>query len=86
MTGEKLFPIRLLNGLRISQELGRERRALDYELQRRVIEAERTIREARLWWIAVISAVASVVSALTAAYWGGLSFGDSRSPIVVPET
>lgn len=45
---------------------GRERRASDYELQRRVIEAERAIRESRLWWIAVISAVASLVSAVIA--------------------
>jgi type IV secretory pathway component VirB8 len=38
----------------------------DWELQRRVIEAERSIRESRLWIVALISAIASVVSALTA--------------------
>lgn len=41
-------------------------RACDYELQRRVIEAERATRESRLWILAVISALASVVSALAA--------------------
>ena len=45
---------------------GRHPRASDCELQRRVIEAERSIRESRLWVIALISAIASVVSALTA--------------------
>ena len=38
----------------------------DHELQRRVIEVERHIRESRLWLIAVISAGASIVSAITA--------------------
>lgn len=36
------------------------------ELDRRIIEAERARREARLWIIAVISAIASVVSAVAA--------------------
>jgi len=45
---------------------GRQQRADDAELQRRVIEAERAIRESKLWTIAVISAVASVCSAITA--------------------
>ncbi len=40
--------------------------AEDYELQRRVLDAERHIRENRLWLVAVISATASVVSALAA--------------------
>jgi type IV secretory pathway component VirB8 len=35
-------------------------------LQRRVIEAERSHRESRLWLIAVISSIASVISAATA--------------------
>ncbi len=35
-------------------------------LQRRVIEAERHLREQRLWVIAVISSVASIISALAA--------------------
>lgn len=38
----------------------------DYELQRRVLEAERHLREHRLWLVAVFSAVASLVSAVAA--------------------
>ena len=45
---------------------GRHKRADDAELQRRVIEAERSIRESRIWILAVLSAVASVSSAITA--------------------
>jgi hypothetical protein len=45
---------------------GRHKRASDSELQRRLIETERSIRENRLWWIAFISAIASVISAATA--------------------
>lgn len=40
--------------------------AEDYELQRRVLEAERHMREHRLWLVAVISAIASLVSAVAA--------------------
>ena len=36
------------------------------ELQRRVAEAERSLRESRLWVIAVIAAIASAVSAIAA--------------------
>jgi hypothetical protein len=59
-------------GVDVSGELltrsssGRSPRAPDFELQRRVIEAERSIRESRLWILAVISAVASVLSAIAA--------------------
>jgi hypothetical protein len=45
---------------------GRALRASDHELQRRVIEAERGNRESHLWVIAVISAIASVISATSA--------------------
>jgi hypothetical protein len=45
---------------------GRHRRADDAELQRRVIEAERAIRETNLWKFAVISAVVSVFSSIAA--------------------
>jgi len=45
---------------------GRRQRASDYELQRRVIEAERSVRESRLWIIALILAIVSVISAATA--------------------
>ena len=46
--------------------LARRTRARDYELQKRVIEAERSIRESRLWKLALISAIASVASAMAA--------------------
>ena len=36
------------------------------ELQRRVIQAERSLREHRLWIIALSSAIASIVSAIAA--------------------
>ena len=36
------------------------------ELQKRIINAHRSIREGRLWLIALISAIASVLSALAA--------------------
>jgi hypothetical protein len=45
---------------------GRKKRAPDYELQNRVIEAKRSIREHRLWVLALISAIASVISAIAA--------------------
>lgn len=40
--------------------------AAEYEIQRRVLEAERHIREHRLWIVAFVSATASVVSAIAA--------------------
>ncbi len=43
----------------------------NYELQRRVLEAETYLRARRMWLFALISAVASVVSALAA--WGAIS-------------
>lgn len=46
--------------------MGRQKRADDSELQRRVIEAERHQRESKLWLIALISSIASLVSAITA--------------------
>ena len=41
-------------------------RATDFELQRRLIEAERSSRDRKLWVIALVSAVASVISAFAA--------------------
>lgn len=41
-------------------------RAPEHELQRRVLEAERAIRESRMWLLALISALASVASAIAA--------------------
>jgi hypothetical protein len=40
--------------------------AHEHEIQRRVLEAERHLREHRLWIVALISAIASVVSAVAA--------------------
>ncbi len=36
------------------------------ELQTRIINAQRSMREGRLWWIALISAIASMLSAFAA--------------------
>ena len=55
-----------LQGERIYQSSSGRAKVDDYELQRRIIEADRSIRESRLWIVAVISAAASVISALTA--------------------
>ena len=38
----------------------------DYEIQHRVIEAQRHVREHKLWMFAFISAIVSLVSALAA--------------------
>jgi hypothetical protein len=51
---------------RTQSSSGREPRATDYELQRRVWDAERAVRESRLWILAVISSIASVLSAAAA--------------------
>lgn len=51
---------------RTQSSSGRAPRASDYELQRRVLEAERGIRESRLWILALVSAIASVLSATAA--------------------
>ncbi|MEW6350515.1 MAG: hypothetical protein AB1646_15735 [Thermodesulfobacteriota bacterium] len=50
----------------IQSNSGRHKRADDAELQRRVIEAERSIRESGLWKFAFISAIASVCAAIAA--------------------
>jgi len=56
-----------IQGDAITQSVsGRHKKAYDSELQRRVLEAERAIREHRLWIIALVSAIASVLSAATA--------------------
>jgi hypothetical protein len=43
-----------------------ENKATDADLQRRLIEAERANRESKLWWFALVSALASVLSAVAA--------------------
>lgn len=51
---------------RTQSSSGRAPRAPDYDLQRWVSEAERSARDSRLWVLALISAVASVLSAAAA--------------------
>ena len=51
---------------------GNGKKHLEEELVRRIQEASRSNRETRLWWIAFVSAVASVFSAL-AAWWAVVS-------------
>ena len=73
LTGERLEQRARQLGIDIEGDLittsasGRHRRAPDYELQRRIIEAERSRRESQLWLMALISALASVASAVVAA-------------------
>ena len=45
---------------------GGARQVDDAELQRRVLDAERSIRESKLWLIALISAIAALLSAAAA--------------------
>ena len=45
---------------------GNAPRASDAELQRRMLETERSVRESRLWLVALISAIASMLSAAIA--------------------
>lgn len=53
---------------RTQSSSGQAPRAPDFELQRRIIEAERRNRETKLWIVALISGIASVISALTALF------------------
>ena len=65
LTGDKLEKRCRELGIDIEGDLifqsasGRRPRAADHELQRRVQEVERSIRESRLWLLAVLSAIAS---------------------------
>jgi len=51
---------------RTQSSSGSSPRASDFELQRRLFEAERSLRESRLWLVALISSIASVLSAAVA--------------------
>ncbi len=56
-----------ISGERVARSTsGRIPRATDYELQQRLIEARRSKRESWLWLLAVISAIASMLSAAAA--------------------
>ena len=46
-------------------------RDVEPEMVRRIQDAARSIREYRMWWIALLSAIASVISALAA--WTAVS-------------
>ena len=48
------------------------RKHLEEEVVRRIQEAARSMREARLWWIAVFSAISSVTSSFAA--WAAVIF------------
>ena len=72
LKGEKLVKRAEELGIDISGSLvtqnisGRHKQADEHEIQHRVIEAERSIRESRMWWLAVLSAIASIISAIVA--------------------
>ena len=53
-------------GCSVSSSYTSEGKHLEEEMVRRIHESIRSIRESRLWWIAVLSAIASVLSALAA--------------------
>lgn len=53
-------------GVSLSQLYDTKGHINEPELQRRVVEAERSIRESKLWVVAVVAAAAAVISALGA--------------------
>lgn len=64
LTGDKLMARATELGVSTTKDITPRSNVSDAELQRRVIEAERAIRENRLWKIALLSALASLVSAI----------------------
>lgn len=64
--GEELRRKALRLGVSTNELASSTGRISEPELQRRVVEAERAIRESRLWILALISAIASVFSAIAA--------------------
>ncbi len=60
------FGVNIEGSPRTQSSSGHSPRASDFELQRRLLEAERSARESRLWLLALISAIASVLSAAVA--------------------
>ncbi len=64
LTGNKLMARATELGVSTTKDIAPRSNVSDAELQRRVIEAERAIRENRLWKIALLSALASLVSAI----------------------
>lgn len=53
-------------GCSLSSTYTSDSKHLEEEVVRRIQEVSRSIRESRLWWIAIVSAVASAFSALAA--------------------
>ena len=64
-------------GCSLASTYGDGRKHLEEEVVRRIQEAARSIREARLWWIAVFSAIASVISSLAA--WAAVIFSSGAN-------
>ena len=62
---------------RTQSSSGNRPRATDFELQRRFIEAQRSAREHNLWIVALISAIASLFSALAA--WIAVGMGKKNN-------
>ena len=56
----------MVTGRGAGEEAEQFERAPEHEIQRRVMEAERHIREHRLWIVTLVAAAASVVSAIAA--------------------
>ena len=68
-TGMRTELLRILAwelGCSLSSTYTSDGKHLEEEVIRRIQEAARSLREARLWWIALISGIASVISALAA--------------------
>jgi hypothetical protein len=53
-------------GCSLSSSYTSDGKHLEEEIVKRIQESMRSIRESRMWWIAFISAIASVFSALAA--------------------
>jgi len=76
LTGEELRDECRKNGIDIMgervafEDLKKPHRAetTDYELQQRLIEYRRQLRESRMWMLALISALTSLASAVIAVY------------------
>ena len=67
--GKREVDLRLLAnkiGCSLSSTYTSDGKHLEDEIIRRIQEAGRSIRESRLWWIALVSASASLFSALAA--------------------
>ena len=73
LSGDKLKARALELGVSTTKDKAAHDNVSDAELQRRVLEAERSIRENRLWIVALLSALASIISAIAA--WRAVLLG-----------